>query len=86
MIKIDGHDNAIIGVSSIWKTGSTIEVLVYEAETIRDNLMRDGMDFFEAEEWISFNIQGAYMGENTPILVWTQEAWDNEGFHNRQQE
>jgi hypothetical protein len=76
MLKIDGHDNAIFGPALVWGAGGTrTEVLVYDAEIIRDNLMNDGMTSEEAREFIEFNIEGAYVGEQTPILVWTQDEW-----------
>lgn len=76
MLKIDGHDNAILGPALVWgKDGTRTEVLVYDAEIIRDNLMDDGMTSEEAREFIEFNIEGAYVGEDTPILVWTQGEW-----------
>ena len=70
MLKIDGHDNAIIGVATPWIGGSRPEVLVYDADTIAENLIKEGMTFEEAQEYISFNIEGAYVGEDTPIIVW----------------
>lgn len=77
MLKIDGHDDAIIGPAMIWGDGSRIGVLVYNAETIRETLMkRDGMDAEEAREFIEFNIEGAYVGPDTPILVWPDDFWD----------
>jgi hypothetical protein len=30
----------------------------------------------DAREFIEFNIEGAYVGEDTPVLVWTQDMWD----------
>ena len=39
--------------------------------------MKEGMDSEEAREYIEFNIEGAYMGEDTPVLVWTQDMWDD---------
>lgn len=79
MLKIDGHDNAILGPALIWHTdGSRVEVLVYDAECIRANLMADGMDCEEAREFIEFNIEGAYVGPGTPILVWTQDQWSHD--------
>ena len=78
MLKIDGHDNAILGPACIWRGGGQVEVLVYDAEIIRENLMTEsGMDSEEAREFIEFNIEGAYMGEDTPVLVWTQDMWDH---------
>ena len=76
MLRIDGHDNAILGPALVWgKDGTRTEVLVYDAEIIRDNLMNDGMTSEEAREFIEFNIEDAYVGEDTPILVWTQDEW-----------
>ena len=78
MLKIDGHDNAILGPACIWRDNTQIDVLVYDAEIIRDNLMKEGMDSEEAREFIEFNIEGAYMGKDTPVLVWTQDMWDHD--------
>jgi hypothetical protein len=79
MLKIDGHDDAILGPALIWGNGQRISVLVYDAEAIRTTLMeRDNMDADEAREYIEFNIEGAYMGPDTPILVWPDDLWDEE--------
>ena len=45
MLKIDGHDDAIIGPAMVWtEDGNLRDVLVYDAEVIRQTLMtRDGM-------------------------------------------
>jgi hypothetical protein len=74
MFKLDGFDEAILGPTYIWyMDGTRAEVLAYDAEEIRAILMREGMDSDEAREYIEFNIEGAYMGPGTPILVWTQD-------------
>jgi hypothetical protein len=78
MLKIDGHDNAILGPAMIWRDRTTVDVLVYDAEIIRDNLVKEGMDPDEAREYIEFNIEGAYVGEHTPVLVWPHDQWDEE--------
>jgi len=79
MLKIDGHDDAVLGPALIWGNGQRISVLVYDAEAIRTMLMeRDNMDADEAREYIEFNIEGAYMGPDTPILVWPDDLWDEE--------
>ena len=80
MLKIDGHDDAVLGPAMIWgQGGHRINVLVYDAEAIRTTLMeRDGMDPDEAREYIEFNIEGAYMGPDTPILVWMEDLWDED--------
>ena len=40
--------------------------------------MKDGMTAEEAREYIEFNIEGAYMGPDTPILVWMEDLWDED--------
>ena len=78
MLKIDGHDDAILGPACIWRGSSRVDVLVYDAEKIRDLLMkRDGMTMEEAREYIEFNIEGAYMGPHTAIVVWTEDMWED---------
>jgi hypothetical protein len=78
MIKYDGYDEAIIGPASIWRDSTQVSVLVYDAEKIREVLMRDGMDAEEAREFIEFNIEGGYLGIETPVLVWPNDIWDEE--------
>jgi hypothetical protein len=78
MIKYDGYDEAIIGPASIWRDSTQVSVLVYDAEKIREILMRDGMDAEEAREFIEFNIEGGYLGIETPVLVWPNDIWDEE--------
>jgi hypothetical protein len=79
MLKIDGFDDAIIGPAMIWRGHDLCNVLVYDAEKIREILMkRDDMSFEDAREYIEFNIEGSYMGSSTPVLVWTQDEWRKE--------
>jgi hypothetical protein len=67
----DGLDDAILGQASVWKGNKRVEVLVYDADLIIKVFMdRDGMSEEEANEYIVFNIEGAYIGEDTPVLVW----------------
>lgn len=76
MIKFDGFDEAILGPALIWHPdGSRVDVLVYDAEKIREILMRDGCTPEEAREFIEFNIEGGYLGPATPIVVWTEDQW-----------
>jgi hypothetical protein len=78
MIKYDGYDEAILGPAMIWRDRQQVQVLVYDAEKIREILMRDGMDAEEAREFIEFNIEGGYLGIHTPVLVWPNDIWDEE--------
>lgn len=71
LLKIDGFDEAAIGTACIWRDNTRVDVLVYSGDGIVDILMeRDGMEQFEAIEYIEFNIEGAYMGERTPVIFW----------------
>ena len=70
MLKADGLDEAIIGTTMLW--GAEGEVLVYSCEKcINIFMVRDGMAYDEAHEFFEFNTLGAYVGEQTPVFVWT---------------
>tara|TARA_B000000609_G_C23969874_1_gene238682 strand:- start:138 stop:449 length:312 start_codon:yes stop_codon:yes gene_type:complete len=62
-VVLDGLDNAIEGYD---KDGR----IIYSVYNIIETLMeRDGMTYEEAVEFYDFNIEGAYMGEYTPIFL-----------------
>ena len=68
---IDGFEEAIIGACDTWDNGNLVRRIVYSGEKIIQQLMdTDGMDEEEAEEYCSYNIEGAYVGPHTPIIVW----------------
>lgn len=59
-------DEAIVGlVSGFGKE----PVVCYDRAKVIEILMRDGMDEEEAEELFAFNIEGAYVGEATPMFI-----------------
>jgi len=62
-LKADGFDDAIIGINS---KGNK---LVYSVSKCLNILMKEGMDFEDAYEHFYYNIEAAYVGENTPIWV-----------------
>ena len=67
MLKWDGFDNAIIGVGERCTTDSMI---VYDYDKMVKVLVtRDDMSYEEAEEYIDYNIVGAWIGDTTPIIV-----------------
>ena len=76
MLKADGYDDAIIGPALIWHNNTRVEVLVYDAELIRNKLVSKGMSSEEAREYIESTIESAYMGPDTPLLVWTEDQWN----------
>jgi kynurenine formamidase len=78
-MKCDGFDDCVIGVASIWRDQSTHEVLVYSGDAMVELLMKgDKMTDEEAIEYIAFNIEGAYIGVNTPVIAWKNEYWNEE--------
>ena len=64
--------DAIIGWAEPWDTNGTTPVrLVYSAEKCIEIFMtRDGMDREGALEWMSFNVEGGYIGPHTPIIMY----------------
>lgn len=59
----DGFDHAIMGYSNDLK-------VIYSANMILETLVeRDGMTPDEAIDYFNFNIEGAYVGEYTPIFM-----------------
>ena len=62
ILKADGFDEAILGIERssnrlIYSVSKCVEILKE----------RDGMDEEEALEFFSYNVEGAYVGEQTPI-------------------
>lgn len=67
----DGFEDAIIGMA---ERCSQPMLVVYDADKCIDILVeRDGLSYEEAEEYFSFNVTGAWMGEGTPLFLWRQE-------------
>ena len=57
----DGFDEAVIGIDSKLK-------ICYDREKCIQILMKD-MSRSEAEEYFTFNVEGSYVGENTPLFI-----------------
>ena len=68
MMKIDGHDEAIVGVVNRFGQDP---ILCYDYEKVISQLVTDGMTDEEASEWFDFNIIGALLGEWTPCFLVT---------------
>lgn len=60
----DGCDDAIIGITPNGEA-------VYSIEKLWDVFMVQGMNHEEAVEWVDFNILCAYVGDFTPIHIYT---------------
>ena len=64
---MDGLDSAIVGWGCQYSKNA---VGVYEEDDILWHLMEvEGLTYEEAWEHYSFNIAGAWVGENTPIIT-----------------
>ena len=62
----DGFDDAFLG----YGTQFNKMLAVYDYDKCVDILMkRDDMTEEEAEEYMEFNVMGAYMGEHTPVFL-----------------
>ncbi len=65
----DGFDDAIIGVSV---QASKHETVAYDhSKCVAILMKRDGMTEEDAEEYTSFNVTSAWVGEGTPVFVLT---------------
>ena len=63
----DGFEDAFIGLSQRMNEPLTA---VYSYKKMVDVLIeRDGMEYEEAVEYIDFNVVGAWVGPQTPIIV-----------------
>lgn len=59
-------DKCIIGVAT--RCGMPCSV-VYDKDELIKVYMDEGMNEEEALEFISFNVEGAYVGETTPLIM-----------------
>lgn len=67
LLLADGWDEQIIGTA--YSPGRKL-LVVYDGDAIINVMVnRDGMSPEEAEEFFDFNIEGAWMGERTPVFV-----------------
>ena len=69
ILRIDGFDEACVGWTGSWSGNERPIRLVYDENKIIEILMEQGMDSEEAIEYYDFNIAGAYLGSNTPLIM-----------------
>tara|TARA_Y100001951_G_scaffold89117_1_gene81234 strand:+ start:1300 stop:1632 length:333 start_codon:yes stop_codon:yes gene_type:complete len=66
-ITFDGLCDCVVGYASQFNKPP---VVVYDHEAVLEKLMkRDGMSYEEAYEFTSFNIEGLWAGEHTPMMM-----------------
>ena len=79
MKRWDDLDDALVGFTQIYLDGERVRTLVYSGGKIIDLLKnRDGMEWDDAMDYIDFNLDNAYIGKDTPLIVWpvTDEEQD----------
>lgn len=64
----DGFDDAIVGL--VTRFGMETPVVLYDRKKMIEILTkRDGMTEDGADEYITFNVEGAWMGAETPAFL-----------------
>jgi len=66
MLVMDGFDNCILGVCS--RFGQE-DVIAYDLSKVLGELMNQGMDEEEANEFFEFNMLGSFVGDKTPCFI-----------------
>lgn len=61
----DGLDSAIIGFTNDGKAVYDIDKMIIETQQMND------ISFEDATEWVDFNILNAYVGEYTPVHIYS---------------
>ena len=71
LLKADGFDEAVLGVGR--RCGQP-DLLVYDYQKCCEVLVkRDKMTYEEAEEFMEYNVVGAWVGDKTPVFVNTDK-------------
>lgn len=66
LVTWDDCDEAIVGIVSRCGMGTLV---LYDRDKLVEVFIGKGMTHSEAEEWVSFNIEGAYVGDETPMIM-----------------
>jgi hypothetical protein len=63
----DGFEHAFLGTTQ--RMNEPLLAVYSYSLMIETLMLRDGMSYTEAEEYIDFNVVGAWVGEQTPIII-----------------
>lgn len=66
LLEIPGANDAILG--TVWRCGQA-PFVVYDYEKLVVFFMGQGMTDEDAREWIDYNVEGAWVGPNTPGVL-----------------
>jgi len=64
LLFMDGFDDAVIGLAVQFNK----PVVLYDRNKCIQNLMDQGLSWENAEEYFSYNCEGAWLGEKTPAM------------------
>lgn len=67
VLLMDGFEDAFIGFSQ--RINEPMLAVYSKSKMLKVLVFRDGMTHDEADEYIEFNCIGAWVGEQTPIIV-----------------
>lgn len=70
IVFITGYDAALIGISEKGQAVYSHDLLIEEV------MSKNSIDRMDAIDYIDFNISSAYVGEYTPIIVYTIQDKD----------
>lgn len=62
----DNLDNALIGIGN---QHTKPPIAIYSLRLIIETLINDGLTYEEAIEYTDYNITGAWLGEQTPLII-----------------
>ena len=65
----DGFEDAFVGIGRQFGR----PIAIYDRGKCIQILMRDEMDYEVAEEYFQFNVEGAWVGDQTPIFLEANE-------------
>jgi hypothetical protein len=66
VILADGYEEAFMGIA---RKFNGVPFVVYDRNKCIEILIEQGLNSDEAEEYFQFNVEGAYVGENTPVFA-----------------
>jgi hypothetical protein len=78
-LKADGFDDAIIGITYDKENGG-YRLVYSKSKCIKVLMERDKMSYEIALEYFDYNVEGAYVGKETPIWVDDEMFNENEQF------
>ena len=64
ILMADGFEDAFMGVAMQFNK----TIAIFDYDKCLKILQKDGMNIIDAEEYMQFNVTGAYVGENTPAF------------------